>query len=423
MPHHYIFFHLNGISENSDAKYDDLPKLSLMAELWYFTNASAASFHQDCRSRSPPMINRSSPYFRLACFRHLLHTWLADAGGLGDMWISDSYLFRYQQAKPETLLKTCSALLDEIPSELPNYVIEVMVKLSMVLPDILEKSINSKYMRLTRGFPGTLFHRRNLKTELQSRGLSGYAKPGYSLEIFSADTLPDRSIHCILILFYPKTFTVWSGRVDCYYLCKPRNTTVIRTIDANSSLQSLKKEVRDIVSAFDDTLIKETWHCIGLFPGVCDTAHRVYRHDVCELLNSRIRLLARTIDSLVSRIALQHSHNSRNIIPSKLQGVLEMFKVQVYYRHPGSYACYSTAMSPFLFQDSLRISKTYVRLVDAIRSSLHIDFQEELDYFDENNMRHVLFKLSHVSLRFWPFHMIVKGLEVLDNALKICDQL
>ncbi|GFR91584.1 hypothetical protein ElyMa_006179500 [Elysia marginata] len=411
-------------------------------ELWYFTNAACASLRShSLKQYYRPILDRSSPLFPLACFKHFFQTWLGQTGFLYDEMFSKENVWATTKpgdvTNPAALIKACDVLLNRMPSNLPNYVTETLIKLCLVLPNFLERSLYSMRVYLSQGYPLMLGDGKEFMHDLFARKIPEWFEPGYSLEFFFSQTrvgppfvkfVNSGPFKVIMVLFSPEACIVWVGNVDFFPKCEQISTCALKTIDAETSLEALKTEMGDVARAFDDVFSAQSRDksmFLGrLFPGLLIMVHDRDRTQVFKLLDKHIDLLALKIDSLISSIALDSSLGSLNSsIPPELQNVLRTFRVSVQYRHPDSYTCHTTMRSQsLLLQHPTSSCDTHIRLVDAIQSSLHEEFDKEAAYFTQNGDTHKL-TLSGWSISSWPFHLIVKGLAMVDNALKTCEKL
>lgn len=469
---------------DNDVGFRDLPRsFSPRLELWYFTNAAATArrSHQPSRAKAC-VLDRSSRFFTLACFKHSLQTWLAQAGGL-DLSVhshkdsNGNYRNNSNSAENDcissnicnsnnwpvstmpqeagvgmaALVEACDVLLDSKASALPAYVTETLIKMFLALPDFLERSLYAQHLNLHRGSPVTLAHTWEvfIQPQLQMKKLASPFRPGFSLEILCRETVDEGiglRVNAILILFSPETCVIWIGTVAPFLACKHGTTRTLNTFDMKCSLKSLKNEVGCIADMFDIAFGGESpnhrWMLQKLFPGVCHMIHRKERDNTLSLLNSRIDLLAQHINNGIAKFSSTTRESLKRLVFAKLQDAVRCLGVGLCFHDPDTA---STQRCPLQHVQHNTISQTHETqfyLVESIRSGLHRYFASEAQHFICNTKSHVMVcnrcsglwfpkpltldtciaRSLELELPFelWPYHVVVKALEVVNGALNQC---
>ncbi|GFO02324.1 replicase polyprotein 1a [Plakobranchus ocellatus] len=418
--------------EDDDVAFDTFPTaISPLLELWYFTN-SAASRRRNA-DKSGPMLKRDSLFFPLVCFKHSLHTWLVQSGGL-DLSSSGSNnnnitsnnstgtaasdcictnvcnsnnwpvstMPQEAGVGPGALVEACDLLLDQRMASLPPFVLTVLTKLSLALPDFLERTLYTQHLTLHQGCPVTLAHTWEVFIQplLRLRKFSPDFKPLYSLEVVFGQTMVEEStlrLNAMLILFAHEEWVLWIGTVAPFPACKHGSTLTLKATDVACSINMLSKCVSDIAGVFDTApgmeSVSHRWMLQKLFPGVCHMLHAQARQNLVMLLNSRIELLANNINSYTANRhpSLAGQTKSEHGFHSKLNTALHPLGLDL-----NNCQTLTNTQKRFL-QDELQRktghSSSNVRsenIAQGLQSALQGLFSSEVRFFISNAKTHIL---------------------------------
>ena len=461
---------------------------SPLLELWYLTNAAAT------RKRSPnqlrPVLSRNSLFFPLVSFKHSLQTWLVQAGAADltghsnnnnnnnhdvnnkssnsaendcisiNMCNSNNWpvstLPQEAGVGAGALAEACHMLLMHKPSGLPNFASRVITKLSLALPDFLERTLYTQHLTFHRGSPVTLAHTWEtfLQPQLRARQSPCSVKPRFSLEIVFGQTDVEESslrLDAMIILFDTESWVLWIGTVAPFPACKHGGTLTLKTLDVDISISSLREDVGDIKSVFNTEFgvesINHRWMLQKLFPGVCHMIHAQKRQGLVDQLDSRIELLVGHIQAISSNRTLsQSSFTSReSYLHPKLRAVLRTVGIVPRNLHSEiSTRDTLTQRCPLQYIESNSLAHAYTaHLPTDIRLSLHAMFNQEVQTTLGNRKSHVIvcetcsqlwfpkratldaciacwLGLPQIPVSLWPYHALVKALEVVDSALEAC---
>ena len=423
---------------------DTVPEpLSPLLQLWYLTNATAR------KRRNPghvePVLGRHSLFFPLACFKHSLLTWLAQAGGLDigghNNNNNNNYISSYSTENDcistnicnsnnwpvstmsqeagvgiDSLVEACDQLLEESmsnPASLPGCVTEVLTKLFLALPDFVERTLYTQHLTLHRGSPITLAHTWDvsIQPQLRLRKFPKTFKPQYSLEILFGQGMVAESSFCLnamLILFAAKECVLWIGTVTPFPACKHCKTMTLKTLDVDSSISLVREDLSDISLVFNMVSGVETvshwWMLQKMFPGVCHMIQGQERQNAADLLDSCVELLAGNIQSLMSKCLSNQSTGTLKIcFHSKLRSILETLGLHFSLFPPEKDFNEGYTIPQCFPLDDIHcntVTPVSGHLAHCIRSGLFKEFSKEIHFFIGNRKTHILFCRSCSQLWF-----------------------